>query len=119
MFRLLQECERRINCARANFRGIVLMGPPGAGKGTQAPNLKDQFCLCHLSTGDVLRKAVSQGTELGKQAKEIMNRGDLVPDELVNGIVADALQNDECKHGFILDGYPRTVGQAQAVNLLY
>jgi len=110
---LLDEAQRRINCARATYRGIILMGPPGAGKGTQAPNLKDEFCACHLSTGDVLRKAVSQGTELGLKAKEIMNRGELVPDNLVNEIVAESIKSEECKNGFILDGYPRTVSQAK------
>ena len=112
---LIDEAQRRINCARATYRGIILVGPPGAGKGTQAPNLKDEFCACHLSTGDVLRKAVSEGTELGKQAKEIMEKGELVSDDLVNAIVAEAIRQPECKNGFILDGYPRTVAQAEAV----
>eukprot|EP00483_Globobulimina_turgida_P008795 UN08813 len=114
---LLNEAQRRINCVKArDNRGIILMGPPGAGKGTQAPRLKDEICACHLSTGDLLRAAVSNGTELGKQAKEIMDRGDLVSNDIVNGIVAEAIDSEECSKGFILDGYPRTVQQAQALD---
>mmetsp|Transcript_60816 Transcript_60816/g.96650 ORF Transcript_60816/g.96650 Transcript_60816/m.96650 type:complete len:251 (+) Transcript_60816:498-1250(+) len=114
---LLDEAQRRINCVRAQGnRGVILIGPPGAGKGTQAPRLKDELCACHLSTGDLLRSAVSKGTELGKQAKAIMDRGDLVSDEIVNGIVAEAIDSEECSKGFILDGYPRTVEQAKALD---
>ena len=112
---LLDEAQRRINCVKAQGRGVILVGPPGAGKGTQAPKLKDELCACHLSTGDLLRAAVSNGTELGKQAKAIMDRGDLVSDDIVNGIVAEAIDSNECSKGFILDGYPRTVEQAKAV----
>jgi len=113
---LLNEAEKRINCARATFRGIVLMGPPGAGKGTQSPKLKDKHCACHLATGDMLRAAVAAKTELGLKAKAIMERGDLVPDEVVNGIVGEALKSPDCQKGFILDGFPRTLGQAQALD---
>lgn len=117
---LLDEAQRRVNCFRASgkpARGVILVGPPGAGKGTQAPKLKDELCACHLSTGDLLRSAVSRGTELGKQAKAVMDRGDLVSDEIVNGIVAEAIESSECEKGFILDGYPRTVEQAKAVKI--
>merc|ERR1719210_3251871 len=113
---LLDEAERRINCATDGHRGIILMGPPGAGKGTQSPKLKDRFCACHLATGDMLRAAVSAGTPLGMRAKAIMERGDLVPDEVVNGIVGESLQKPECAKGFILDGFPRTLGQAKALD---
>ena len=114
---LLDEAQRRINCVKAtgHNRGIILMGPPGAGKGTQAPKLKDQICACHLSTGDLLRSAVSRGTQLGKEAKVLMDAGELVPDDIVNGIVSEAIDSEECSKGFILDGYPRTVQQAKAV----
>jgi len=115
---LLDEAQRRINCVKATGRGVILVGPPGAGKGTQAPRLKDQICACHLSTGDLLRSAVSRGTELGKQAKAIMERGDLVSDDIVNGIVAEAIDSKECSKGFILDGYPRTVEQAKALDAM-
>ena len=115
---LLNEAQRRINCVKASqrpIRGVILVGPPGAGKGTQAPKLKDEICACHLSTGDLLRSAVSRGTELGKKAKAKMDAGELVSDDIVNGIVAEAIDSEECSKGFILDGYPRTVQQAKAV----
>jgi len=92
---------------------VILIGPPGAGKGTQAPRLVNNLGIPHLSTGDMLRAAVAAGTELGKKAKGLMDAGKLVSDDLVNGIVAEALNGDKCKNGFILDGYPRTVVQAQ------
>lgn len=113
---LLDEAERRIQCAKPGFRGVVLMGPPGAGKGTQSPKLKDRICGCHLATGDMLRAAVAAKTALGMKAKAIMERGDLVPDEVVNGIVSDSLKAPECSKGFILDGFPRTIGQAKALD---
>jgi len=118
---LLDEAQRRINCVKASSRGnrgVILVGPPGAGKGTQAPRLRDEICACHLSTGDLLRSAVSRGTELGKAAKAIMERGDLVSDDIVNGIVAEAIDSKECAQGFILDGYPRTVEQAKALDAM-
>merc|ERR1719412_2679900 len=92
---------------------IILIGPPGAGKGTQAPRLVEMLGVPHLSTGDMLRAAVAAGTELGKKAKGLMDEGKLVSDDLVNGIVVEALNVDGCRNGFILDGYPRTVAQAQ------
>ena len=94
---------------------IILIGPPGAGKGTHAPKMVESYGVPHLSTGDMLRAAVAAGTELGKKAKGLMDAGKLVDDDLVNGIVSEALSGDECKKGFILDGYPRTVAQAKFV----
>ena len=94
---------------------ILLLGAPGAGKGTHAPKLVKLLDVPHLSTGDMLRAAVSAGTELGKQAKGLMDEGKLVSDDLVNGIVMEALNGENCSKGFILDGYPRTVAQAQFV----
>ena len=96
-------------------RCIILIGPPGAGKGTHAPKLVETYNVPHLSTGDMLRAAVAAGTELGKKAKSLMDEGKLVSDDLVNGIVAEALSSEKCKNGFILDGYPRTVPQAKFV----
>ncbi|SCZ97047.1 BZ3500_MvSof-1268-A1-R1_Chr4-2g06953 [Microbotryum saponariae] len=90
---------------------------PAPGKGTQAPNIKDKFNVCHLATGDMLREQVKQGTELGKQAKKIMDQGGLVSDEIVIGMIQQQLdENKECELGFILDGFPRTVGQAQKLD---
>ena len=95
---------------------ILLMGPPGAGKGTQAAELVKEFGIPHISTGDMFRAAVKEGTELGKQAKACMDNGKLVPDEVTIGIVRERLAKDDCKKGFILDGFPRTVDQADALD---
>jgi adenylate kinase len=97
---------------------LVFLGPPGSGKGTQAGLLADAFGLCQVSTGDILRQAVADGTPLGKQAKACMDQGQLVPDEVVIGIVKDKLTGPECRKGFILDGFPRTTGQAQALDAI-
>ena len=91
---------------------LVFLGPPGAGKGTQAKRYCEAAGRPHISTGDILREAVAQGTELGRQAKAIMERGELVPDNIVDRIVAERLSREDCAHGFVLDGYPRTVPQA-------
>ena len=94
---------------------ILLMGPPGAGKGTQAAELVKAFDIPHISTGDMFRAAAKEGTELGKQAKACMDAGKLVPDSVTIGIVRERLSKDDCKKGFILDGFPRTVEQADAL----
>ncbi|KAG9622907.1 adenylate kinase, partial [Aureobasidium melanogenum] len=96
---------------------IILMGPPGAGKGTQAPKIKEKYCVCHLATGDMLRAQVAKKTELGRQAKKIMDQGGLVSDEIMIGMIKSELENNpECKTGFILDGFPRTVAQAERLD---
>jgi adenylate kinase len=95
---------------------IVLLGPPGAGKGTQAKLLQEQFAACQISTGDLLRKAVAEQTPLGKQAAEYINRGALVPDNLIVHLVADRLREKGCAKGFILDGFPRTISQARSLD---
>ena len=94
---------------------LLLMGPPGAGKGTQAAELVKKFGIPHISTGDMFRAAVKEGTELGKQAKACMDSGKLVPDEVTIGIVKERLAKSDCQKGFILDGFPRTVEQADAL----
>ena len=95
---------------------LVLLGPPGAGKGTQADRLRVDFNLPYYSTGIILRNAVERGTELGKKAKEYMDAGELVPDELMNGVIAERLESGEAADGFLLDGFPRTIGQAEMLD---
>ena len=96
-------------------KNIILMGPPGAGKGTLAKQLMSAFDLVHISTGDMFREAIKAGTELGKLAKSYIDRGDLVPDEVTIGIVRERLGQDDCAKGFLLDGFPRTLPQAEAL----
>jgi adenylate kinase len=95
---------------------LILLGPPGAGKGTQAERLVKDFALPYLATGNMLRDAVREQTELGKKAKEYMDRGDLVPDELIIAMILDCLEKQDTSNGFILDGFPRTERQAQALD---
>lgn len=95
---------------------IIFMGPPGAGKGTQAEQIVSEFSIPHISTGDAFRLAVKQGTPLGQEAKRYMDEGLLVPDEITIGIVRERLQQDDCKAGFLLDGFPRTISQAEALD---
>ena len=94
---------------------IIMLGAPGAGKGTQAKQIADLYNIPHISTGDIFRANIKQGTELGKKAKSYMDEGALVPDELVCELVVDRIAKDDCKEGFILDGFPRTIPQAQAL----
>lgn len=97
---------------------IVLFGPPGAGKGTQSQNLIEKYKLIHLSTGDLLRNEIAQGTELGLEAKKLMDQGVLVPDEVVIGMISNKLDSNKDANGFIFDGFPRTVAQAEALDEL-
>jgi adenylate kinase len=95
---------------------IILMGLPGAGKGTQASEIVKKFPIPHISTGDMFRKAIKEETDLGKEAKSYMDRGELVPDEVTVGIVKERISEDDAKKGFLLDGFPRTIDQAEALN---
>jgi adenylate kinase len=95
---------------------LVLLGPPGAGKGTQAAQVAGRFAAPHIATGDIFRANVASGTELGRAAQEFMDRGDLVPDDVVIAMVMERLAADDCTSGFVLDGFPRTVNQAEALD---
>lgn len=95
---------------------LLIMGPPGAGKGTQAEVLVKELKITHISTGDMFRAAIKEGTEMGKKAKEYMDKGELVPDSVVVGMVKERLSQPDCREGFLLDGFPRTVAQAEALD---
>lgn len=95
---------------------ILFMGPPGAGKGTQAERIVDEFRIPHISTGDAFRAAMREGTPMGVEAKKYVDQGLLVPDEITNGIVRERLEKSDCASGFLLDGYPRTIAQAEALD---
>ncbi|QAA30843.1 MULTISPECIES: adenylate kinase [Clostridium] len=96
---------------------IVLLGPPGAGKGTQAKSISNRYSIPHISTGDIFRKNISENTPLGIEAKKYINDGQLVPDDVTINMVKDRLQQEDCKNGYLLDGFPRTVHQAEALQL--
>lgn len=99
---------------------IIMLGPPGAGKGTQAVKISEFLSIPRIATGDIFRKAIANGTELGKKAEEYLKRGELVPDEIVNEIIKERISRPDCESGFILDGYPRTLNQATALDkILY
>lgn len=95
---------------------LIMLGAPGAGKGTQAEKISEKYSIPTISTGEILRNAISTGTELGKTAKSYMDAGQLVPDDVVIGIIRDFLKQDSCKNGFILDGFPRSIPQAEALD---
>ncbi|GHJ90240.1 hypothetical protein NliqN6_6642 [Naganishia liquefaciens] len=114
---LMNSAKSAVGGAPVAGKRLILIGPPGAGKGTQAPKLVEKYCVCHLATGDMLRDQVAKQTQLGKEAKKIMDAGGLVSDEIMINMIKDQLSNNkDCKNGFILDGFPRTVVQAEKLD---
>ncbi|MEN6340899.1 MAG: adenylate kinase [Clostridiaceae bacterium] len=97
---------------------LIFLGPPGAGKGTQAVKIAARFGIAHISTGDMLRAEMREGTELGKAAKGLIDRGELVPDDVILGMVKNRIRQDDCKNGFLFDGFPRTIAQAEALEAI-
>jgi adenylate kinase len=116
--RFLRRSEAHENSSASNVPelNLILLGPPGAGKGTQAERLQDDFDVAYIATGDILRKAVSEGTELGQKAKSYMDRGALVPDEVIIGVILEEVGSEAAQDGFLLDGFPRNVDQAEALD---
>ncbi|KAK7037538.1 adenylate kinase [Paramarasmius palmivorus] len=113
----LEDKSKGVTPTPAQQLRTILIGPPGAGKGTQAPRIRDEFCVCHLATGDMLREQVAQKTPLGVEAKKIMDAGGLVSDDIMVNMIKDQLENNKaCKNGFVLDGFPRTVPQAKKLD---
>lgn len=115
---LKKELNRREQCEKMPKRNIILLGPPGSGKGTQSGKILNDFCYCQLSTGDLLREHVAKKTPQGLKAKEAMDKGQLVSDEIVNSILLSAIRSPQCSRGIIFDGYPRNSEQAEALNTL-
>lgn len=110
--------EANVPEARKGSVGLMLLGPPGAGKGTQAARLVERYGIPQIATGNILRDAIAAGTPLGVQAQQFMSRGELVPDDVIIGVAEDRLQQDDCVKGFLLDGFPRTIPQAEALDRL-
>jgi len=113
--RLEHGADSKSSIALMSELNLILLGPPGAGKGTQAARLTEDFHLPYIATGDMLRAAVKEGTSLGRQAKEYMDRGDLVPDGVIIGMILDCMEGPDCADGFLLDGFPRNDEQAEAL----
>jgi len=97
---------------------LIFLGPPGAGKGTQAVKIAQKYQIAHISTGDMLRAEMREGTQLGKEAKDLIDRGELVPDDVILGMVKNRIQKEDCKNGFLFDGFPRTIAQAEALEAI-
>jgi adenylate kinase len=115
---LMKEINRRQECEKKPKRNLILLGPPGSGKGTQANKIINDFCYCQLSTGDLLREAVANKTSAGLKAKEAMDKGQLVSDDIVNDILVSAIRSPQCQRGIIFDGYPRNAEQAENLSNL-
>ena len=113
---LFSEVKRRQECEKRPSMNVIMVGPPGSGKGTQGPRISDFLCSCQLATGDMLRAAVASGSELGKKVDGVMKRGELVTDEIVIDLIKDAMKQPQCERGILLDGFPRTVPQAEKLD---
>src|SRR6188472_2284772 len=116
--RFLRRSEVHANLSASTLSdlNLILLGPPGAGKGTQAERLQEDFDLAYIATGDILRKAVAEESDLGRKAKEYMDKGELVPDAIIIGVILECVRSEAARDGFLLDGYPRTVEQAEALD---
>ena len=115
---LFAEVKRRSKCMQVPNMNVILVGPPGAGKGTQAPIIRDELCICHRATGDLIRDNISRGTPMGLKVKDIIAKGELVSDDIVLGLIKNAMSEPECEKGMLLDGFPRTSGQAESLDKL-
>jgi len=113
---LVSEVQRRLKCTRSPEKRLVLIGPPGAGKGTQSPRLAKEYCICRLATGDMLRAAIASSSPVGLKARRAMETGQLVSDDTVIDILKENLKQPKCRRGFVLDGFPRTVNQAKKLD---
>ncbi|EKX72122.1 adenylate kinase, putative [Theileria equi strain WA] len=113
---LLNELKRRYSCLSKPEGNFVLLGPPGSGKGTQSALLKNSHCYCHLSTGDLIREAIRNNTQIGQKTKEYVDKGLIVPDEYVTGLIEEKINTPKCRRGFLLDGFPRTETQAEKLS---
>ena len=113
---LFQEFSRRMYCSSKPNKNVLFVGPSGSGKGTQGQKVAEEFCWCHFSTGDALREEVIKGTEIGKKADTIMKAGQLVPDDIMFGVISNKLKSPECRYGWLLDGFPRNLSQAEKLD---
>jgi len=116
---LFAEVQRRSKCMTVPDMNVIMVGPPGAGKGTQGPIIKDELCICHRATGDLIRDNIARKTPMGLKVKDIIAKGELVSDDIVLGLIKNAMSEPECEKGMLLDGFPRTMIQAQELDKLF
>lgn len=116
---LFAEVQRRAKCQQVPDMNVILVGPPGAGKGTQAPIISEELCICHRATGDLIRDNISRGTPIGHKVKDIIAKGELVSDQIVLDLITSAMAEPECEKGVLLDGFPRTLQQAADLDKMF